>query len=104
MIKWIVAIRYKSGQSKDACRQYWSERHAPRVLDLVGLKHYVQSHRVLGEEDIGNAPYDGVESLWFEDEATAKQALASPHMAALRANADQFSMQLAQSSYWRGRW
>lgn len=43
-------------------------------------KHYVQSHRVMGEEDIGNAPYDGLQSLWFENEAVAKQALASPEM------------------------
>ncbi len=91
MIKWIVTIKYKAGQSEEACRRYWIEQHGPLALELGGLKHYVQSHRVLGAEDIGNAPYDGIGSLWFENEATAKQALASPRMLALRADADHFA-------------
>ena len=67
------------------------ERHGPLSLELTGLKHYAQSHRVVGEEDIGNAPYDGFGSLWFENELVAKQALASPQMAALRSDADHFA-------------
>jgi uncharacterized protein (TIGR02118 family) len=90
LVKWIVAFRYKIGESQDACQQYWLKRHATSTLDVAGLKHYVQSHRVRGEEDIGNAPYDGYESLWFENEAAAKQSLASPHMAALRSDAERF--------------
>lgn len=90
-MKWIVAFKYKAGQSKEACRRYWIEQHAPLALELAGLKHYVQSHRVTGEEDIGNAPYDGFASLWFENEAVAKQALASPQMAALKADAEHFA-------------
>ena len=91
MIKWIVAIKYRADQSKETSRRYWIEQHAPLALELAGLKHYVQSHRVLGEEDIGNAPYDGFGSLWFENEAVAQQALASPQMAALRADAEHFA-------------
>jgi len=91
MIKWIVAIKYKVDQPRDALRLYWIEKHAPLALELPGLKRYRQSHRVLGEEDIGNAPYDGFGSLWFEDEAAAKQALASPQMAALKADAEHFA-------------
>jgi uncharacterized protein (TIGR02118 family) len=91
MVKWIVAIKYRADQSREACRQYWIEQHAPLALGLVGLKHYVQSHRVLGEDDIGNAPYDGFGSLWFENEVTAKQALASAQMATLKADADHFA-------------
>ena len=91
VIKWMVAIKYKAGQSKEASRQYWIDRHGPLALELAGLKHYVQSHRVLGEEDFGDAPYDGFGSLWFENEAVAKQVLAAPQMAALKADADQFA-------------
>jgi uncharacterized protein (TIGR02118 family) len=91
MIKLIIALKYKVDRSKEACRRYWIEQHAPLVLELAGLKHHVQSHRVLGEQDIGNAPYDGFESLWFENEEAAKQALASPQMAALKADADTFA-------------
>jgi uncharacterized protein (TIGR02118 family) len=91
VIKWIVAIKYKADQSKEACRKYWIEEHAPLALELAGLKHYGQSHRVLGEDDFGNAPYDGFGSLWFENEAAAKQALASPQMAALKADANHFA-------------
>jgi uncharacterized protein (TIGR02118 family) len=91
VIKWIVAFKYKADRSKEACRQYWIEQHAPLVLELAGLKHYVQSQRVTGEEDIGDAPYEGFGSLWFENETAAKQALASPQMAALKADAEHFA-------------
>ena len=91
MIKWIVALKYRADRSKETCRQYWIEQHAPLALNLIGLKRYVQSHRVVGAEDIGNAPYDGYGSLWFETEAAAKQALASPQMAGLKADADHFA-------------
>ena len=91
MIKWIVALKYRADQPAETCRRYWTEQHAPMALELPGLKGYRQSHRVTGEDDFGNAPYDGFGSLWFEDEDAAKQALASPQMAALRADAERFA-------------
>ena len=91
MIKWIVALKYRADQPAETCRRYWIEQHGPMALELPGLKHYRQSHRVAGEDDFGNAPYDGFGSLWFEDEAAAKQALASDQMAALRADAAHFA-------------
>lgn len=63
---------------------------APLALELPGLRRYVQSHRIEGDQDVGDAPYDGFESLWFEDEAAARQALASPQMAALISGARDF--------------
>jgi uncharacterized protein (TIGR02118 family) len=91
MIKWIVALKYRADQPAEACRRYWIEQHGPMALELPGLKHYRQSHRVSGEDDFGNAPYDGFASLWFDDEAAAKEALASDQMAALRADSDRFA-------------
>jgi uncharacterized protein (TIGR02118 family) len=91
MIKLLVASKYRTDRSQEACRRYWIEQHGPLVLELAGLKHYVQSHRVLGEEDIGNAPYDGFASMWFENEAVARQVLASPHMATLEVDGDHFA-------------
>ena len=91
MIKWIVALKYRADQPAETCRRYWIEQHAPMALELSALKGYRQSHRVTGEDDFGDAPYDGFGSLWFEDEAAAKQALASPEMAAVRADAAHFS-------------
>ena len=91
MIKWIVALKYRADQPAETCGRYWIEQHGPMALELPGLKGYRQSHRVTGEDDFGNAPYDGFGSLWFEDEAAAKQALASDQMAALRADADHFA-------------
>jgi uncharacterized protein (TIGR02118 family) len=91
MIKWIVALKYRADLPSAECRRYWIEQHGPMALELPGLKHYRQSHRVSGEDDFGNAPYDGFGSLWFEDEVTAKEALASTQMAALKADAERFS-------------
>ena len=90
MIKWIVALKYRADQPAETCRRYWIDEHASMALELPGLKAYRQSHRVSGQDDFGNAPYDGFGSLWFEDEAAAKQALASPQMAALKADAEHF--------------
>ncbi len=91
MIKWIAAIRYRADLPRETCQQYWTEQHARLVPGLPGLEHYVQSHRVRGEDDIGDAPYDGYASLWFENETAAKQALASPRMAEVRADARNFT-------------
>src|SRR4051794_16574485 len=91
MIKWIVALKFRPDRPAETCRRYWVEQHAPIALELPGLKAYRQSHRVSGEDDFGNAPYDGFGSLWFEDEAAAKQALASPEMSALAADAERFT-------------
>ena len=91
MIKWIVAIKYRADQPAEENRRYWIEEHGPMALDLPGLKNYRQSHSVSDEHGFGNAPYDGFGSLWFEDEAAARQALASPQMAALRTDAERFA-------------
>ena len=91
MIKWIVALKYRADQPAETCRRYWIEQHGPMALELPGLKHYRQSHRVSGKDDFGNAPYDGFGSLWFEDETAAKRALASDQMAVLRADAALFA-------------
>ena len=91
MIKWIVALKYRDDLPAEACRAHWAGPHASMALELPGLKRYRQSHRVRGEDDFGNAPYDGFGALWFEDEAAARQALASPQMAALAADAERFA-------------
>ena len=91
MIKWIAAIRYRADRSREACRDYWTGEHARLAPGLPGLKRYVQSHPVQGDKDVGDAPYDGYASLWFEDEAAARRALASPQMAAVRADAENFA-------------
>ena len=91
MIKWIVAIRYRPDLPSESCQAYWAEDHARLAPGIPGLKRYVQSYRVRGDGDIGDAPFDGYASLWFEDEAAASQALASPQMAEVRADARNFT-------------
>jgi len=91
MIKWIVALKFKADQPAETYRQYCIQQHGPMALELPGLKRYRQSHSVSGEYDFGNAPYDGFASLWFEDEAAVKVALASAQMAALMADAERFA-------------
>jgi uncharacterized protein (TIGR02118 family) len=89
MIKWIAAIKYRQDLPREACQRYWAEQHARLVPGLDGVKRYVQSHRA--PEMDGDAPYDGFASLWFEDEGAARRALASPQMAAVRADAQNFA-------------
>jgi uncharacterized protein (TIGR02118 family) len=91
VIKWITAYRFRRDRPREANQRTWVEQHGRLAASLPGVKRYVQSHRVTGEQDIGNAPFDGFESLWFEDEATAIDAWSSPQSTKLRAGEHHFA-------------
>ncbi len=83
MIKWIRTFSFTAGEPPQACHRYLAGQRAAEVLRLEGLTHYVQSMPAPEEAEIGNAPCDGFESLWFPDESTARQALSSQRMKAI---------------------
>lgn len=91
MFKIIIAIRFRPDIPFNQCKAYWLEQHAHLALRVVGLERYVVSIRVSGHEDIGNALFDGYESLSFTSEAEAMRALVSPEMATLNADIDKLA-------------
>jgi uncharacterized protein (TIGR02118 family) len=87
VIKSISVFRRKPGVSAEAFAEYRLHGHANRMLAIPRVRRYLQSHRI---DERGNAPYDGFDSLWFDDEAAAGHLAALVHGAAAVAEADAF--------------
>lgn len=52
----------------------------------------MQSHRIAAPGDARLGDYDGMAELWFDDEATARAALATPETEATGRDARNFIM------------
>jgi uncharacterized protein (TIGR02118 family) len=58
--------------------RYWKEVHAPLVARVPGLRRYVQNHGIEGRLGTNEPPFLGVGEVWFDSEAEAEQAIATP--------------------------
>ncbi|MGB0386358.1 MAG: EthD domain-containing protein [Ardenticatenaceae bacterium] len=76
-VKLIVLNKRKSGMTLQAFRNYSLQVHAPQVLQLPGLRRYLQCHTVDGAYVLGEARFDCVWQLWFDDVQAIEHALAS---------------------------
>jgi uncharacterized protein (TIGR02118 family) len=84
-VMWILKLLDANSQGQGG-RQHWLERNAPLVLDVPGVLRYEQNHATRSADVRGPtsdaAPFegrlDGLFSLWFEDAAACRAALASP--------------------------
>lgn len=76
MIKMVALVNKKKNVGKEDFLRHWLEVHAPLERKWPNLKKYVISSVIGG---LGNeAPdYDGMAELWFDDEESLKEALAS---------------------------
>ena len=81
MIKRIILITRQPGMDGDTFRRYYTEKHAPVVAKMPGLKRYVQNPTLPGpdgqEQDIS-----GIAEVWYENEAAFRAAMSSPEAAA----------------------
>ncbi len=69
-------------------QQRWRTEHAARVSKVPGLAKYVQSHALPQGYTKGELLFDGIEELWFVDEASCVRALASGEWKAVNESAD----------------
>jgi uncharacterized protein (TIGR02118 family) len=91
MIKVIACINRKPGMEVDAFQAHWLNRHPEVVLQLPGLRRYVQSHvRPSGYRGGRALVHDGIAELWFDDLATLKAANDGPAIAAVMADEARF--------------
>jgi uncharacterized protein (TIGR02118 family) len=67
MIKLLILSKRKEGLSLDKFRSYCLDTHASKVMELPGLRRYIQGHVRDGSYVIGEAVLDCVEQLWFDD-------------------------------------
>ena len=76
-------MRKPDGVSTAEFRDWWLGKHVPHVLAVPGLRHYVvcPADRAFdaGTGGFDPAPaYDGVAMLYFDDEASMREAFSSP--------------------------
>ncbi len=76
-IKLLILLKRKPGVPLENFRQYSLKVHAPVVAELPGLKRYLQCHTRDGSYVFGEASFDGVEQLWFDNVDALRKALDS---------------------------
>ena len=78
-IKLTVLLKRKPGLSLAEYRQRALGSYAPVANKLPGLRRYLQCHTRDGAYVFGEAPFDSIEQLWFDDVDALRAALAGPH-------------------------
>jgi uncharacterized protein (TIGR02118 family) len=90
MIKSLTLLTRKAGLTHEEFMRHWVEIHAPLARKVPGIRRYVQTH-LLEERKRPDIPssdieIDGVAELWYDDQESMRQALASPEGKALYAD------------------
>ena len=81
MIKRIILVTRHPDLSGDEFRRYYTEKHAPIVAKLPGLRRYTQNPTLLGP-DGREQEISGIAEVWYEDEAAFRAAMQSPEAVA----------------------
>ncbi|MBV9489010.1 MAG: EthD family reductase [Verrucomicrobia bacterium] len=81
MIKRIILVTRRPDLSGDEFRRYYTEKHAPIVAKLPGLRHYTQNPTLPGP-DGQEQEISGMAEVWYDDEAAFRAAMQSPEAAA----------------------
>ena len=76
MVKLVALLRRPLGISTEEFKEWWLEDHVSKVRVYPGLRKYVVSLSV--PSALGEPIFDGMAELWFDDLATAEQAVVSP--------------------------
>ena len=66
MAKLLMLSKRREGLPLQAFKDYCLGQHAALVLQVPGLRRYVQGHVVDGFYSVGEAVLDCVEQLWFD--------------------------------------
>jgi uncharacterized protein (TIGR02118 family) len=83
MVKYIICARRKAGLTRAEFNSYWRNQHGPLVKSVPEfmrhVRKYVQCHQVEGASPFGGeAVYDGVAELWFDDAEEISRAFSEP--------------------------
>ncbi|MDQ3765511.1 MAG: EthD family reductase [Actinomycetota bacterium] len=86
MVKLLVLSKRREGLPLDRFRSYCLDTHAAKVLELPGLRRYIQGHVRDGAYAVGEAMLDCVEQLWFDSVDAALAAQSSVQQEIVRAD------------------
>jgi uncharacterized protein (TIGR02118 family) len=89
MIKSVVLLKKRPDLSFADFTDHWRNRHPRVVLQLPGIRRYVQSH-VVQQVQPQPAPFDGIGEAWFDDEAALRAVARSDAFASLMADEANF--------------
>jgi uncharacterized protein (TIGR02118 family) len=84
MVKLMLLVSRLPGLTIEQFVEHWRDVHGLLVLDLPGLRRYVQNHPVLEAYGVRGMSHDGWAELWFADLAALQAAVASPQWAEVR--------------------
>lgn len=74
-LKWLLAVRRRPDLSREDFVAHWHATHVPLVLkQLPGIRRYVTSVVERRMSETG-ADWDGFSELWWDDRASAREAL-----------------------------
>lgn len=90
MIKVITWFKRTPGMELADFRRYWREEHPKAVLQLPGLRKYVQNHVVDNAYRDGEPMADGVAETWWDDLDTIRAHQGTEALAALMVDEDAF--------------
>ncbi|MGW4642355.1 EthD domain-containing protein [Sphaerisporangium sp. NPDC004334] len=78
-VKVTTLIKRRPGQDLADHRERTLSEYAPIVSGLPGVRRHLHAHTRDGFYTFGEASFDSVEQIWFDDVAAAEAALASPY-------------------------
>lgn len=91
MIKAVSTFRRRDGMSVPDFQAYWREEHPKVVLQLPGLRKYVQNHVLDSQYAKGRRPVaDGVAETWWDDREALNAHRGTDALAALQADELEF--------------
>jgi hypothetical protein len=80
-VKVTMLLKRRPGLSLAEYRERMLGSYAPTASKLPGLRRYLQCQTRDGAYVFGEASFDGVEQLWFDDVDAARAALDNPYFA-----------------------
>ncbi len=105
-IKLYLLLKRREGIPLQAFRRYLLEVHGPLGLQLPGLRRYLQCHVRDGFCAVGEARFDAVEQLWFDDvEALTRMRKSSQYREAFEPDSkliaeDRYRLAMAVREHW----
>jgi uncharacterized protein (TIGR02118 family) len=88
MFNVVFLVKRHPGMSQEAFARYWIEDHTPLTARVPGVRSY-RCYPAAGSQD-GEAPFDGVAILTFDDEAAYRTALTGAEFTAALEDAPAF--------------
>lgn len=90
MVKAVSFFKRTPGMAVEAFQAYWRTAHARVVVNMPGIRRYVQSHTLLSGYRKGEPIYDGIAEIWFDDTRAMRAMAGTPAYAAVQADEANF--------------